>query len=289
MRRALALALVAACSRPADAPKATAAATLTYLGVAGWSLATADGTLLVDPYVTRASVEDDAAVLAPDEAAIARFTPEHADAILVGHSHYDHLLDVPPIAKRTHAVVVGTESSANVARAAGVEPARLRVVAGGETVTVGPFTVRAVPALHSLTGQPNEPIAADVRWPMPARSFAEGGTLQYLVRFGDVSVYFVGTANLIEDQIRNVHADVAVLAVGLRAKVPDYTCRLLRALGGPRLVLPSHFDAFREPLRPGELPTGDTCADLNAFAAEVHACFPSARVEIPLPLRPIPI
>ena len=64
--------------------------------------------MLVDPYMTRAPVEDEAAPLVPDEAAIRAFTPARVDAILVGHSHYDHLLDVPSIARRTGARVVGT-------------------------------------------------------------------------------------------------------------------------------------------------------------------------------------
>ena len=81
--------------------------------------------------------------------------------------------------------------------------------------------------------------------------------------------------------------DVAVIAVGLRGKIPDYTCRLLRALGNPALVLPNHFDAFRQPLSPGEPYDAETRADLHAFAAEVHGCAPASRVEVPVTMRPI--
>jgi hypothetical protein len=70
--------------------------------------------------------------------------------------------------------------------------------------------------------------------------------------------------------------------------VPDYTCRLLRALGLPKLVLANHFDAWQEPLLPGQMTlSAETQADLAAFEAEVHACAPNTRVVTPRWLEPI--
>jgi hypothetical protein len=40
---------------------------------------------------------------------------------------------------------------------------------------------------------------------------------------------------------------VAIVATGLRDRIRDYTCRLMRVLGRPRVVLPTHFDDFRAP------------------------------------------
>jgi len=288
MRLALILMLASAtaCRPPATTSPAAAGPTLTYLGVAGWSLGADAGTLLVDPYVTRVDVEDDA-VIEPDEAAIAAFTPARVDVVLVGHSHYDHALDVPTIARRTGATVVGTASTANLARAGGVAEAQIVVARAGERRALGPFTVRVVAGLHSLTGQPNVAIPPDITLPLPARAYGEGGTLHYLVEFAGRSVLFVGTANFDEAAMTGLRPDVAVIAVGLREKVPDYTCRLMRALGRPPLVLPNHFDEFRAPLRPGAEPAPETRAELEAFAAEVHACAPGTRVVVPAPLRPI--
>jgi L-ascorbate metabolism protein UlaG (beta-lactamase superfamily) len=302
------LLLLASCKRPTGIPDERAIATtspsttpapfarLTYLGVAGWKLESRSGTLLVDPYVTRTAAKNEAEPLIPDERAIAAFLPSRADAILVGHSHFDHVLDVPSIARRTGATVIGTESTVHLALAGDVSSTQVRVARGNDTFEVGPFTVRSVAALHSLTGQKNIPIPSAIRLPLPARAYDEGGTLQYLVRYpgeraDDVrTIFFVGTANFIEYEVRSlgVRPDVAVIAVGLREKVPDYTCRLLRALGRPKHVLPNHFDAFREPLRPGAMePDEETSADLRAFAAEVEACAPGTRVQVPIHLQPI--
>lgn len=266
------------------------APTLTYLGVAGWSLNTGKQTVLFDPYVTRAPVFDDDMVLVPDAAAIARFIPKRAQVIVVSHSHYDHVLDVPAIAHRTGAVVFGTRSTAELARAASVPEKQIAVASGGEELLFDDLRVRAVRALHSDIGMGNFPIAPHPQLPLKARDYREGNTLQYVVQFQGRTLYFVGTANFIEEELRGNHvkADIAIVATGMRHKVPDYTCRLLRAIGLPKLVLPNHFDAFQEPLRPGEMQLrADAQADLAAFEAEVHACSPSTRVVVPIWLEPI--
>jgi L-ascorbate metabolism protein UlaG (beta-lactamase superfamily) len=279
-------------AHPVAATENTEPVTLTYLGVAGWQLAAGPHTLLLDPYFAR--VDPDAlaesAPLSPDHAAIDRYAPKRADVILVSHSHYDHLMDVPAIARATGAMVVGTDSTLRVAAAASVPRQRLVLARGGESFDWPPFDVRAVPALHSLVGMTSAPIAQNVTLPMPASAWNEGGTLQYVVKTAGRTVFFMSTANFVESTLAGTSADVAVVATGLREKIPDYTCRLLRALGQPKLVLPTHFDDHRKPL--GDRPPPydeETRQDLDRFAAEVHACSPATRVVVPAYFEPIPI
>jgi L-ascorbate metabolism protein UlaG (beta-lactamase superfamily) len=268
------------------------AATLSYLGVAGWKLEAGGRVLLFDPYFTRIDLDalpKDRAI-EPDRAAIERWAPKRADLILISHSHYDHLMDAPAIAAATGALVVGTDSTVRVARAAGLPDRQVVVAHGGETFDWPLFDVRAIPALHSLIGMPSVPIAQNVTLPMPASAWNEGGTLQYLVKSAGHSVFFMGTANFVEAQLEGTHPDVAIVAVGLRDKIPDYTCRLMRALGRPKLVLPNHFDSHRTPL--GERPPTlgvETREDLAHFADEVRACSPATRVAVPAYFEPISI
>lgn len=292
---ASALALVA-CTPPADAPSAasppprSAKVVLTYLGVAGWQVTDGPHALLFDPYFSRKDVDNGSLPLLPDEALITRHAPAQADGILVGHSHYDHLLDVPAIAKRTGARVVGTESTLNVARASGLDPARLHLAQGGETFDFGPFAVRALRGLHSLIGQPTLTIPREITMPLAADAYAEGGTLQYLVRVEGRTILFIGTANFIESELAGLRPDVAIIAVGLREKIPDYSCRLMRALGEPPLVFTNHFDAHWKPLGPEQMSIGEESQKrLEKFADEVHACAPRTKVVIPVHLQPMPI
>lgn len=287
MRRSpLALALLLACRATPPSAPTPPTWTLRHLGVAGWQLEVGSASLLVDPYFTRADVEDPKQPISSDLAAVDRHAPKRADVILVGHSHYDHLLDVPTIALRTGATVVGTESTARVARAAGVTA--VRVVRPGETFVHGGFTIQAIRGLHSLIGVPSRPIAEDPHLPLAAGDYHEGGTLHYLVRAGGRSVLFVGTANFVEDALTGLRPDVAVVAVGLREKIPDYTCRLLSAVGRPRLVLANHFDAHWLPLGPHQMDLDDDGqASLARFPSEVKSCAPGTTVVIPTPFAPI--
>src|SRR4029077_342465 len=106
---------------------------LEYMGAAGWRITDGTTVILIDPYLSRiigppppgrvlvrapgdtrpAYGWDDVAV--PDAAAIESHV-KRADFILVTHTHYDHVLDVPHLALTTKATVIGTESTQNVLR-----------------------------------------------------------------------------------------------------------------------------------------------------------------------------
>lgn len=279
----------AASSAPyAASSKPSEAVSIAYLGAAGWAVDAGTHTLLVDPYFTRVDVEDRTRTLEPDSAAIERFSPKRAEVILVGHSHYDHLLDVPAIAARTRAFVVGSESTLRIARAAGTPDSRLHLARPNTTLTFGVFTVRALPSLHSLTGETFGPVAPDVRWPLSAEDYAEGSTLAYLVTVHGHSILFIGSANFDESSLRQLRPDVAVVATALREQVPDYSCRLLTALSKPALVLPNHFDAHWQPLTDRATPVEPgQWADLENFEHEVRSCSPQSRLVIPRAFEPI--
>lgn len=250
---------------------------LTYLGVAGYQIESGSVRILADPYFSRPHA--DAAVATPDEAAIKAHTPQRADLIVVGHSHVDHLLDVPSIALATGAQIMGSLSTARVARASGVPSDRIIPIKGGEDYAFEGYSVRAIPSLHSALGQKHTfgtEIPADITLPMPADAYAEGGTFAYLLRVGGHEVLFLSTANFIERELSGLRPDVAVVAPGLRHEVHDYTCRLMRALGEPPLVYVTHFDDWHAPPKDVE-----PSADVRAFVDEVRACSPTTQVVIP--------
>ncbi len=272
---------VAAVAAPNTAA-ASATLRLTYLGAAGWSVTSGSQTLLLDPYFTRVDVADPAQPLLPDQAAIARYAPSHAEYILVGHSHYDHLLDVPSIAAHTQATVVGSPSTLSVARAAGIPEAHLRLAVPGKDLRLGEFLVRPLASLHSNTGEQFGTISAQVTLPLASKDYQEGTTLAYLVSVTGHSIVFLDSANFDESALSGVHADIAVIATALREKIPQYTCRVLKALGQPNVVLPNHFDAHWQPFQARETRIEpEQRDDLAKFTAEVAACAPTTRVIVP--------
>ena len=276
-------ALAAACARspsshgasPTEAPPREPL-TLTYLGVAGWQLEAGGKLVLVDPYFSRPDLDG---VIVSDPAAVAARAPKRADLILIGHSHVDHLLDAPAVAQATGAQIVGGDSTARVARSLGVPAERIIPIKGGEDYAFDGFSVRVIPSLHSALSAKHElgrPVT--VLPPRRLSDWEEGGTFNYLVRLGGHVIFVQSSANFIEREVEGLRPDVAIVAPGLRHEIHDYTCRLLRALGSPPLVLATHFDDWKRPPPTGDVPPS---RDLAAFAAEVAACSPASRLVIP--------
>jgi L-ascorbate metabolism protein UlaG (beta-lactamase superfamily) len=281
-------------SASAVAPAAAAAPlTLTYLGVAGWSISDGAHTVLVDPYFSRPNLAAGAKLASDPVALDAAFAsgrlPARADVILVGHSHVDHVLDAPAVARRTGASVMGTASTSNYARATGLPVQQVIPVKGGEDYAFDGFSVRVIPGLHSALDDKHllgaDQLIPPGKLPTTMDEFAEGGTLNYLVRLGGRQVLVIGSANFIERELVGLRPDIAIVATGLRQEIYDYTCRLLRTTGNPPLVLTTHFDAWT---KPAETPLSDAARkDLADFTAEVKGCAPATRVIVPRTFEPM--
>lgn len=260
----------------ASSPSAAARSplALTYLGVAGWQIESAGTTILVDPYLSRPKLDGP---IASDPQAVAAHAPKRADLIVIGHSHPDHLLDAPAVALATGAQILGSDSTARVALAAGVPADHVIPVKGGEDYAFDGFSVRVIPSLHSALGGKHV-MGAPITVVPPVRfeDYEEGGTFDYLVRVGGHEIFVSTTANFIERELVGLHPDVAIIAPGLRHEIHDYTCRLMTLLGKPPVVYATHFDNWRGP--PVDEPPD---ADTQAFVEEVRACSPATRVVIP--------
>src|SRR5258708_727409 len=129
--------------RTTSAPK-RAEIRLTYLGNAGWEITDGKIYVLVGPFLTEFQSNREARpgqvdeppgpapgdTVAPDAEGIDAKI-HRADYIFITHRHGDHALDAPYIAKKTGAVILGTETVANLARAYDVPDAQLITVRGG--------------------------------------------------------------------------------------------------------------------------------------------------------------
>jgi L-ascorbate metabolism protein UlaG (beta-lactamase superfamily) len=117
---------------------------LRWLGTANYELGYRDQVVLLDAFFDRGPRSRPIGVTAG--------TIEHADLILIGHAHWDHIADAAAVAKRTHAVVVGAASATKVVLAAGLPVDQTRTVTGrgGELLRFEGFTVEPVLAHHSI-------------------------------------------------------------------------------------------------------------------------------------------
>ena len=273
--------------------------TLKYLGAAGWEITDGTTFVLIDPYLSRINGPPPPGghpmaadtrrayrwgdVASPDLAAIDAHV-QHADFVLVTHTHYDHILDVPHIALKTRAVVIGTESTENVMRAYGVPEEQLITVRGGEDYEFGPFSLKVIPSIHSALDHKRYFSSATAPGGMKApltleQIHPEGGTLAYLIRFHGHQILAFGGMNYIEREIVGLEPDVALIGAGSsRKEIYDYSGRLMRALHYPAIVLPTHWDNFLAPYSASQQANLDA---LQSFVEEIAAASPKTKVIVP--------
>lgn len=247
-------------SRDALAPgvrdEASGRVRVRWLGTAGFAIEHAGCTLLVDPYLTRASLTRCiAAPLRPDGDAIARHVPR-ADAIVLGHTHFDHALDAPLIARRTGARVFGSRSAAQLCRAQGVPADRVEDVQGepGQAPIereVGPFRLRFVPSAHSGLVLGRVPFAGEIAdcsdVPMRAEAYRCGAVFGVEIRVAGRTLYHMGSAELVDASIDVKRVDLLLMCVAGWNAGHDVPERVARRLD-PGAVLLSHWDDFLRPL-----------------------------------------
>lgn len=228
---------------------------VTWLGTAGFAIEHAGTVVLIDPYVTRASLwRCLAAPLRSDPRAVARFAPR-ADAIVAGHTHFDHALDVPAIARATGATVYGSRSCAALCRAGGVPESRVVDVesrAGVEPVRaeVGPFALRFLPSVHSALLFGRVPLPGDIadcdQVPPRASGYRCGAVFGVEIRVAGRRLFHVGSANLL-DATRAPDVDLLLLCVAGWTTTERFVPRVMQSFS-PGAVLLSHWDDFFAPM-----------------------------------------
>ncbi|HEY6505068.1 MAG TPA: MBL fold metallo-hydrolase [Chitinophagaceae bacterium] len=281
--------------------------TITYLGTAGWEITDGRTTILVDPYLSRIQRgEPDSASLpsedskqsrkifadndfAESDTAIINQHVSKADYILAHHSHRDHIMDIPYIALKTGAIVIGTESTANIMTAYGIPEIKIITVKGGEDYDFGTFSLKVIPSLHSPLDQKrhfdSRNVPKDVKAPLRLSEFVEGGSLNFLIRFNGHKIFTSGSMNYIENELKGLRPDVAIVgAAPSRHEIYDYAGRLMRVLNYPAIVLPTHWDNFSVPF---DAPQDERLEQLKTFSQEITKASPKTKIIIPKYFKPV--
>jgi L-ascorbate metabolism protein UlaG (beta-lactamase superfamily) len=266
-------------------PAAATPVRMKWLGTAGWEIQVGSTTILIDPLITRHEAAP-TVEWKTDEAEVLRVLNK-ADFIFAGHSHADHIADIPFIAKRFGAKVIGSRTTTNIAITAGVDKAQVITIAGGEKLEFKDFTVQVVESNHgTLTrgGQRRQPRSAEILkpWngPITGKSFVEGGSYLYYFSFGNRRVLHQSTGSFIEANLKGLQPDVAILAENRNYQWSEAIKTLQ-----PKTVIIHHYDDWRSALALG-IPDANL-RRAQRFERVIKSINPQIKVIIPEHLQQI--
>jgi len=259
-----------------------------WLGVAGIELRVGSEVLLVDPYLTRIPFHRVwLGRVRPDRRAIAQHIGR-ADFVLVTHAHFDHLMDVPEVARNTGAMVLGSANTCHLAGACGVPEEQIREIGVGQELALGRFRVWVLPAQHmQIPGFLPGGLRPGLGPPLRARDYRMDECFSFLIA--------AGGCRLLTDPGQNPEGlpRAHVLLVGPYREAGYYPSLL--DLVRPGVVVPLHWDdhhrPLTRPLRPYLKPPRWAFpplerVNLGAFREVIERHAPGAKVFVPEVLRP---
>lgn len=252
---------------------------VSFLGVATVLLDDGETALLTDGFFSRPDklttflrkVEPDVPGIAAglQRAGIPQHTGKLA-AVIPLHSHYDHAMDAPEVAKRTGALLLGSSSTAMVGRGWGLPEAQLRTAQLRTPYTFGRFTVTLYPALHTPTGFTGGEITTPLVPPARVTDYKEGQSYVARIEHDGRTLLITSTAGFVPNALKGVQADVVMLGIGAMgprsAEHKEAYWRETVATVGARRVIPIHWDDF---WIPSTLPMQPMPAPLDDFEASI--------------------
>ena len=255
---------------PAIASAANAdVVTVTWLGVTTLLFDDGETQILIDGFFSRPSaadilldrpVENDAPKI---NYAMNEFRMRRLAAIIPLHSHFDHAMDVGAIANRSSASILGSYSTAQIARGAGVPDDQITVVEGSTSFEFGAFKVTMLPIGHAPIGWGGSVpfdgvIAEPLTMPQPVSAWRMGGGFTVVIEHPQGTALVQGSSAYRKYELEDIAADVVFLGVAqLNSLGRDYAELFWQhtvTATGSHSVYPIHFDDFMLPFGVVELP-----------------------------------
>ena len=231
--------------------------TVTYLGASTLLFDDGKTSFLVDAYLSRLAlkelvfrrVQTDTAKV---NSVLLQAQTRDLDAILITHTHFDHVLDAGYIARTTGAKVFGSASARQICLGSGVPDERIHVIEDGYRLSLGQFDILFVSVVHSpmsiFMDDLGRTIDAPISPPKHIVHYREGGSFHLLIRHNGHSLYVNPSASDVDQIPDSIRAEVVFLGMGLmRRPTQEFRFRHYQhsvAKLEPCLVVPIHWDNY---------------------------------------------
>ena len=181
-------------------------------------------------------------------------------AVIPVHSHFDHAMDAPEVARRTGAMLIGSEATANIGRGWNLPEKQIRVVVDGEQIQLGQYLVTFIESKHFQFPDPEmvetmlkqSEIPAPLVPPASAFDYKLGKAYVLHIHHPLGDTLLVGSAGFVPGLLDDIDADLLILGVGgLGSQTEkyreDYWHHTVDAVQPERIVL-IHWDSLTAPL-----------------------------------------
>lgn len=178
-------------------------------------------------------------------------------AIVPVHSHFDHAMDIGHVANRSSAVVLGSESTANIVRGADVPVDQYQILADGETRHFGNFTVKLISSVHAPIGWDEQEVFPGIierplRQPAKISKYRTGVAWSIVITHPRGSTLVQGSAGFVENKLVSEDIDIVMLGIGGLAGLGEeytrsYWDETVKATDASR-VIAIHHDDYAMPL-----------------------------------------
>jgi len=226
--------------------------TFRWLGVAGLEFKADEQVLALDPFFTRPSLVQMLRPVRADPSLTAEKLPE-CQFVLVTHSHYDHLMDVPAVLRHTGAVAYGSPNTCQLLLLSGVPASQIHEAQSGDRLSLGAFKVEVIAGRHSsipFGSIFNGSLRSGLHPPLRVQDYRMDVCLGYRISVMDTRLLVCAA---------EPHPSDVLFAVAQESR--SYYVKLFQGVQ-PHTFVPIHWDNFtrslRKPLlrlaRPGRMP-----------------------------------
>jgi L-ascorbate metabolism protein UlaG (beta-lactamase superfamily) len=212
--------------------------TFRWLGVAGVELKASGQVLALDPFFTRPSLSGIIKPVIPNAKLVKEKLPK-CSVILVTHSHWDHLMDVPEVLCNTGAVAYGSVNTCQLLHLQGVPETQVKEIHVGEKLSLGTFEVEVINGQHSpipFGRLFNGKLRPGLQPPLRLQDYRMDVCLGFCIQVCGMRVLVCAA-----------QPQPAELLFTVAQESRDFYIRLFQGVQ-PHMVVPIHWDNFTRPL-----------------------------------------